>query len=607
MRIPALAFLLLLILPGCSTRREMIPPPLEDPGSDKIVIYQLMTRLFGNTVSTNKPFGTLEENGVGKFNDITPRALAGIRELGVTHVWYTGVLEHPTLTDYSALGIPSDDPDVVKGRAGSPYTIKDYYDVDPDLAVRFDERMKEFEALVERTHSAGMKVIIDFVPNHVARRYASDAKPEGVADLGEADDPSQPFRADNNFYYLPGQSFQPPAEPYRRPRSVFPNMDGRFEEKPAKATGDDKFTANPPADSWYESVKLNYGVDYQQGSKTHFDSIPDTWTKMKDILLFWAKKGVDGFRCDMAEKVPVEFWNWAIPQVKALNPEIIFIAEIYIPSMYRDYIDRGRFDFLYDKVQLYDTLKLLLNGRVNAREIGSLYNTQDGLHERLVHFMENHDEQRIASSQFAKDPRRGLPAMLVSATIDSGPVLIYFGQEVGEPGDRAEGFGENDGRTTMFDYWGVPEHQKWMNGGAFDGALLSENQRTLRQAYKRMLNIVHQEEAIRSGEFIQLEAVNPTTGRPNERIVVFGRLAGSEALIIIAGFNPREESIAIKLGTDSGGDLVGGYDREDIEIVDLLGDSTQVIFDDKAEFLMKLPPYGTSILKPVRKTDNPMP
>src|SRR5690242_10044047 len=186
-------------------RRERIPPmPELTPTHEKVVIYQVMTRLFGNSMTTNKPYGTREENGVGKFNDFTITALHAIKELGITHIWYTGVIEHATMTDFSSFGIPPDDPDVVKGRAGSPYSIKDYYDVNPDLAVNVPNRMKEFEALIDRTHANNLKVVIDFVPNHVARAYKSDAKPAGVKDLGEGDDNTVKFKPNNNFYYLPG-------------------------------------------------------------------------------------------------------------------------------------------------------------------------------------------------------------------------------------------------------------------------------------------------------------------------------------------------------------------------------------------------------------------
>src|SRR5690606_12297011 len=226
---------------------------------------------------------------------------------------------------------------------GSPYAIKDYYDVNPDLAVDVSNRMAEFTQLVERTHQNGLKVIIDFVPNHVARAYKSDARPSGVIDLGEQDDKSVSFNPTNNFYYLPGQSFQVPRGYTPLGNNPFPTKDGKFEETPAKVTGNDQFTATPGVNEWFETVKINYGIDIQNERKTYFDPIPDTWVKMKDILVFWAEKNIDGFRCDMAEMVPVEFWNYAIPQVRKINPEIIFIAEIYNPAQYKNYIDQGKF------------------------------------------------------------------------------------------------------------------------------------------------------------------------------------------------------------------------------------------------------------------------
>ncbi|HLZ17315.1 MAG TPA: alpha-amylase family glycosyl hydrolase, partial [Cyclobacteriaceae bacterium] len=311
---------------SCSSPKEKIPDvPLMQSKAKKIVIYQMMVRLFGNQKTTNKSYGTLEENGVGKFNDITDVALKRMKELGVSHAWYTGVLAHATLADYTKFGIPPDHADVVKGRAGSPYAIKDYHDVNPDLAAEVKNRMQEFEQLIERTHKNNLLVIIDFVPNHVARAYHSDARPANVKDLGDDDDKTVAFKASNNFYYLPGQTFQPPKN---NVSLGFPTRQAKFVESPAKASGNDQFTATPTVNDWFETVKLNYGVDIQGGRKTYFDPIPDTWTKMKDILIFWAQKKIDGFRCDMAEMVPVEFWNWAIPQVRKINPSIIFIAEI---------------------------------------------------------------------------------------------------------------------------------------------------------------------------------------------------------------------------------------------------------------------------------------
>ena len=327
--------------------------------AEKIIIYQVFTRLFGNRNPRCTSNGSLAENGCGKMNDFTPQALKEIRKLGATHIWYTGVLAHATQTDYTKYGIEKNHPAVVKGKAGSPYAIRDYYDVDPDLAVNVRKRMGEFEALVERTHAAGLKMIIDFVPNHVARQYHSTAKPEGVRDLGEDDDTSMDFSPNNNFYYLPGQKLAGDV-------NLYDEQAGSYEEMPAKATGNNRFDAYPTPNDWYETVKLNYGVDFFHNTGCHFSPAPDTWHKMKDILLFWAGKGIDGFRCDMAEMVPCEFWGWAIPQVKAQYPELIFIAEVYNPNEYRNYLYNGHFDYLYDKVGLYDTLRAVIGGYASA-------------------------------------------------------------------------------------------------------------------------------------------------------------------------------------------------------------------------------------------------
>src|SRR6185312_2079766 len=292
--------------------------------NNKLIIYQLLPRLFGNTNQRNKYYGSIEENGSGKFNDISDKALQKFREMGLTHIWYTGVIEHATMTDYSKFGIKPDDPDVVKGRAGSPYAINDYYDVDPDLAVDVNNRMGEYEALIKRTRDTGLKVIMDFVPNHVARTYNSDKKPEGVRDFGADDDNTKAFSPTNDFYYTPGQAFVVPKG-YNAGGDGFtsPLKDGKFDENPAKATGNDKFTSTPSMNDWFETVKLNYGVDYLDNRKTYFDPVPPLWHKMLDILSFWSAKGIDGFRCDMVEMVPVEFWGWVTGRLKANHPDII--------------------------------------------------------------------------------------------------------------------------------------------------------------------------------------------------------------------------------------------------------------------------------------------
>ena len=504
----------------------------------KPVIYQLLPRLFSNTCKDCVPYGTVEQNGVGKMNDITELVLSKISELGVTHVWYTGVIEHATATDYSRYGIIPDNPHIVKGRAGSPYAIKDYYDIDPDIAVDVANRMKEFEALVARTHNAGMKVLIDFVPNHVARQYHSDVKPTGIEDLGEGDDTTMRFAPDNNFYYIPRQQFAP--------HDVFLGEGANaYREFPARATGNDCFTAFPGKNDWYETVKLNYGVDYGDGSR-HFSPIPDTWMKMLHILRFWCSKGIDGFRCDMAHMVPVEFWKWAIPMVKDRYPRTLFIAEIYDVGLYRDYIYNGHFDYLYDKVNLYDTLRGIQCCNLSAASLTSCWQTVDGISDYMLNFLENHDEQRFASWQYAGDASLVIPSLVVSATFARGPMMIYAGQELGERAIDAEGFSGRDGRTTIFDYWSVPTLRRWYDEGKCDNRHLSPFEIDLRKMYGRILSLCNTEKAISSGSFFDLMYVNYGNLNPHHQFTYL-RNYKTETLLIAVNFDNHPCNIAINI------------------------------------------------------------
>jgi glycosidase len=547
--IPICLFLAGAIL-SCQTRTiPQIQEVMTNPRK-KIVIYQVMTRLFGNNNNTNKPYGTLEENGVGKFGDIDAKALKELHKFGVTHMWYTGVIEHAVITDYTAFGIKQDDADVVKGRAGSPYAIKDYYDVNPDLAVDVNKRLPEFDSLVKRTHKAKMKVIIDFVPNHVARNYVSDAKPKNIVDLGENDNKSVAFLSNNNFYYIVGEAFQVPAEYIALGEEKHATKNYFYAEKPAKATGNDVFSATPSINDWFETTKLNYGVDYLNNRTEYFDSIPDTWQKMYEILAYWTKKDVDGFRCDMAEMVPVAFWEWVIPKIKEVNAEIIFIAEIYNPDNYRNYIDKGKFDYLYDKVELYDTLKHIIQQKASTDDIPAVWQRQEGIGHNMLRFLENHDEQRIASRFFASNPWSAIPAMVLSTTMNTGPIMVYFGQEMGEPGLGIAGFSGDDGRTTIFDYWGVPEFQKWTNQGEFNGGGLSEDQKKLRNTYETILNLPHQYASISEGAFFDLHYFNRSqdyVGYSN-KVYAYLRHHNNEVLMIVLNFNSESaEKANIKI------------------------------------------------------------
>ena len=498
----------------------------------KIIIYQLMPRWFTNCSEHCVPNGTIRQNGCGKFNEIDDSKLRSIKSLGATHVWYTGIIEHATATDYSRQGITPCNPHVVKGRAGSPYAIRDYYDVCPDFAVKVKSRMREFEALVERTHRAGLKVIIDFVPNHVAREYESDAKPAGVQDLGEGDNPMMFFDPKNNFYYLTGQEFAP--------QGVDLGVgDDAYREFPARATGNDCYTASPNRDDWYETVKLNYGVDPWNGS-THFDPTPPTWIKMLDILKFWTQKGVDGFRCDMAHMVPVAFWQWAIRQIKEFAPEIIFIAEIYDTALYHSYIHDGGFDFLYDKVTLYDTLRGILCDGWPASDLTRCWQTVEGIGDHMLTFLDNHDEQRIASQQFCGDPWKALPALVVAATMSRCPFMVYAGQELGERAVDAEGFSGKDGRTTIFDYWSVPTLRRWHQGKP------TAEERRLRTLYRKVLRLLSSEKTLARGQFFDLMYVNQDTLDTRHQYAYLRHCDGEMTLVAV-NFGDTAVDVSIRI------------------------------------------------------------
>ena len=507
--------------------------------TEKITIYQVLPRLYGNTTANNIPGGDIHENGCGKLGDFTPEVLKRIKDFGFTHIWYTGVLEHATQTDYTAYGIEKDHPAVVKGKAGSPYAIQDYYDICPDLASAPDKRMKEFEALVRRTHKAGLKMLIDFVPNHVARSYHSDAKPARVKDLGEGDDMAKGFSPQNNFYYLPGQMFS--TENFEEDRAA--NVP--YREYPAKVTGNNCFSPRPGRNDWYETVKLNYGVDFYAGGTANFDPVPDTWDKMTAILLFWAKKGVDGFRCDMAEMVPAEFWAYAIAKVKEKYPKLIFVAEVYNPAEYRRYLQSG-FDYLYDKVGLYDTLRAVVRGEASASCITGQWQCVDDIRTHMLYFLENHDEQRIASDFFAGSGEKARPALAVSAFMGTNPLMIYAGQELGERGMDAEGFSGRDGRTTIFDYWHVDTLDRLCHG---DLLTCTPEQQALYAYYNNIVKLCNSEAALREGTFYDLQYANyvADNGYNADRQYAFLRAAGKEKMLIVANFADQDVHVGVRI------------------------------------------------------------
>ena len=546
----------MLLAKACKTKDlKMKVEQKKSVSSKKEVVYQVFTRLFGNKNTTNKPWGTIEENGVGKFNDFTDTALREIKDLGVTYIWYTGVPHHALIRDYSAIGVSNDDPEVVKGRAGSPYAVKDYYNVNPDLAVNPAHRLQEFEALIARTHKVRLKVIIDIVPNHIARKYEGKNNPVGIRDFGADDDTTVEYKRDNNFYYIPNTHFEVPDTD--QPLNVEKNLliNNKFEEFPAKWTGNGSRLAKPDRDDWYETVKVNYGIR-PDGSKDFpelpvgFDTksyqehyafwkgkdVPDSWDKFKDIALYWTAKEVDGFRFDMAEMVPYEFWSYMNSAIKMKNPDAFLLAEVYNPNEYRNYIHLGKMDYLYDKVETYDKLKDIIQGRALPDGLSDIQNGMADIEHHMLHFLDNHDEQRLASPEFAGTPQKGKPLMVVSTTISTSPTMVYFGQEVGEAGNENAGFGTHS-RTSIFDYIGVPNHQRWMNGGKFDGGQLTQEEKELRDFYKRILNFSLNSTAL-MGEYQEIQTVNrQTTQGYDPGIYAFTRWSDTQKLVIVTNFS----------------------------------------------------------------------
>lgn len=562
---------------------------------NKIIIYQALVRLFGNGNTSRIKNGTIEQNGCGKMSDFSEIALRSIKQLGCNYIWYTGLLQQASATDYSKYGIPKQNPQVLKGVAGSPYAISDYYSVSCDLADDPDRRMEEFDELVDRTHRVGLKMIIDFVPNHVARHYKSVTKPAGVSDLGEYDITEHHFNPQNNFYYC-GEELHLDNIVKSEERGV--KSEECYQENPARATGNDVFNAWPGRNDWYETVKLNYGVDYCGGGRYCFDPIPNTWLKIRDILIYWAKRGVDGFRCDMAFMVPVDFWHWVIPQVKEVNKNILFIAEIYEPALYHSYIEYGGFDYLYDKVGLYDTLRAVVECRESASAITNVWQGLNGVQEHMLNFLENHDEQRLASDFFAGDPIKGRPALVVSALMNTCPFMNYFGQELGERGMDEEGYSGRDGRTTIFDYWNVETVNLWRGKTAeWRRHRLPKQMRDLREYYTKVFELANSSEALRDGAFYDLTYCNYNNpGYDIHRTFSFLRHTRNEVCLVVANFQGVDVEVSVNIPQEAW-DYVGIKPKRR-HITNLMtGEWDYVNHDTTKPMVVKVPAQDAVVLR----------
>jgi glycosidase len=561
-------------------------------------IYQLLVRLFSNTNERRKPNGTLEENGTGKFGDINEAALQSLQGMGFTHIWLTGVVQQATGTDYSQIGQPADDPDLLKGVAGSPYAIKDYFDVSPDYATDPKNRVAEFQQLLERMRKHQLRALIDFVPNHVARSYNSDVKPEhnfGTRGRGgKGDDVKAFFEPQNNFFYLrPGKDGPPlrlptiangqPVSPTCQVEGM--QCDGLFEPETehGRVTGNNVNSWRPSLGDWYETVKLNFGFDFTDRTRREYPNatapqkpIPDTWKKMDAVLAYWQELGVDGFRCDMAHMVPPEFWDWAITRARQRKPDVLFVAEAYDndpakvgglhpvlsklkqQNVMIDLLNAG-FDAVYDDPS-YKALKAVYDGDGWANNVDGAV-PDEYVFDNSLRYAENHDEVRLAAKGVwgRAGARVGMPVSAILYGVGRGPAMLYNGQEVGEPARGIEGFGGDDQRTSIFDYWSMPELVKWVNGHAYDGGKLDDAQKQLRSFYDRLLKLVG-EPAFRDGRFMSLQQANkenPRYGRVQEEkqsgrwIYSFLRYdpATEQRFLVVVNLHPRMtlKDVAVQL------------------------------------------------------------
>ena len=502
----------------------------------------MLPRLWGNDTANPVKNGSLAENGTGKFSDIDNDTLDYLKWLGCSHVWYTGIIRHST--QESEQGCIPSHPQFVKGKAGSPYAICDYYDVNAYLADDPHKRMEEFEELIRRTHEHGLKVIIDFVPNHVARDYGKNGLLPGHSVLGGEDDRNVHWSPDNDFFYYPGESLKLPSE---CPAGMEP-----YFEMPAMATGNNCYNPSPGINDWYETVKINY-----------CDTHTRTWDKMYDIIEYWSSKGVDGFRCDMVELVPPQFFKWLIAKIKDKYPEIIFIAEVYKKDLYGEYIRNVGFDCLYDKSGLYDTLRAVVERNVSednmpvelwqsATGITRNWQTLGDLQPHMLNFLENHDEQRFASDFFGCKANDTMPALAVSLMLNTAPFMIYFGEEVGERGMDTEGFSGTDGRTTIFDWWSIPSIQrlrKIIKSGAYKKtdikalvkAGLEEGEAGVFTRFAQATRLSASDLAITSGTTYDLNYCNTfSEGFDKDRHFAFLRDFEEHTLLIVVNFSSTD-------------------------------------------------------------------
>ena len=474
------------------------------------IIYQLFVRHFSNCEEAGVEWGSIDQNGCGKFNQISEEALESLAHLGVTHIWLTGVLRHATQTSYDQL--PSQEQTIVKGIAGSPYAVVDYFDVDPDLAENVNDRLVEFASLMIRCRKFGLIPLIDFIPNHVSRAYHSEHH-----DFGEGDDHKTFFNKNQGYYYLqPDPSI--PAPPLKLPDGYFSG-----EKDFGRVTGNNCVSWAPSPFDWYETIKLNYGYDFVAGlgslhSLPHWlslkDDVPRTWQIMDDVITFWQKLGIGGFRCDMAHMIPMDFWKWEISRARVRMPGVFFIAEAYNDNMKTTFgdptealIDAG-FEGVYD-ADAYHLAKAVYENGAWANDFDRLFNRPTMMQRHGVRYIENHDEVRVSSPKaWAGIGDKIIISMMTLLYASSqAPILLYNGQEVGEKAEGPGGFGGNDGKTSIFDYTHLNQLQLWVAKGKFDGSSMGEREKEIHHLHSRILKVMSHP-AMVDGEFYGLNWAN---------------------------------------------------------------------------------------------------
>ena len=294
----------------------------------------------------------------------------------------------------------------------------------------------------------------------------------------------------------------------------------------------------------------------------------------------------------MAEMVPADFWHYAIERVKEQFPDIVFIAEIYNPDNYRHYLSFGGFDYLYDKVGLYDTLRGITQGFVAATALSQCWQNLGDIRTQMLHFTENHDEQRYASVHIADSPTKALPAFVVCALFDTAPVMVYAGQELGEKGADAEGFSGPDGRTTIFDYWSVPTLRRNILG------TLTEEELQLQALYSKIIRLKGNSVALREGEMYDLMYFNHSgqNGFDSSHHYLFLRATEEECVLVCTNFSDQPADILVQIPTHAFDFF--HIDRPWNSCYDLLNNKRiKQQLKPSHPVHVTMPPYGFSLLR----------